>query len=87
MIRKGIGASLLGFSIGFATGLSKTPGTTKRAITILSGLVGGGGVIGWLWTREDGILIIAGISLGFVLGIVLGAVLRQSGVLHTLLPL
>jgi hypothetical protein len=91
-----IGAGLLGFGVGFATGMSNTDGTTKRAIGVIGALAGGSGIVGWTQgvgqisvptqgTEQVGILISV-LSVGFIIGLLVGMSVRneeERRVLHS----
>lgn len=71
-----LGVGLLGVAVGWATGLSTTEGTTKRAITVLGGLAGSGGIIGWTRGEREIGLLIASLAIGFLVGLHGGIYLR-----------
>jgi len=73
-----IGCWLIGFAFGYATGLSKTPGTTWKVLGIVSGLVGG--IAAWIERGEHMGIFLTCLAIGFSLGISLGAKLRRNGV-------
>jgi hypothetical protein len=73
-----VGSASLGLAVGYAAGISETEGTTKRAITVLGGLAGGGGVVVWSQGQEFIGFVISGLAIGFVLGINIGIYIREK---------
>ena len=73
-----IGPGLIGFAIGLATGMSKTPGTTSTALKVIAVLLGAGGLTTLiLKVGEQAGLVIGSFAIGFSVGIILGALLRS----------
>lgn len=72
------GTGAFGLAIGFATGLSETNGTTKKALTVLGGVAATGGLVGWYQELGTGSVAIGFLSVGFIVGLGSGALLRQS---------
>lgn len=58
--------------------MSTTEGTGKRAITVLAGLAGGGGIIGWTQGERQIGLLVAALSIGFLIGLHGGIYLRNE---------
>lgn len=78
------GTGAFGLAIGFATGLSETKGTTKKALTVLGTVAATGGLVGWYQDLGTGSIAIGFLSTGFIVGLVIGALLRQLRVLRVM---
>jgi hypothetical protein len=71
----GLGTFVIGFTFGYATGLSKTRGTATKALGILAGLVGS--VAFWISIPDQAGIVLTCIGLGFSIGITFGAKIRR----------
>lgn len=80
------GTGAFGLAIGFATGLSGTKGTTKKALTVLGGVAATGGLVGWYQQRGTRGVALGCLSVGFIVGLASGALLRQSRGLRVMAP-
>ena len=87
MVATYIGLALFGIALGFITGLSESEGASHKALSVLGGLGGAGGLIVWSQGIETVGIILGTVSFGFLLGVVVGAILRKFAILNVMLPL
>jgi len=72
-----IGCWWMGFAFGYATGMSKSTGTTWKVLGVLAGMVGGIGA--WINNGEQLGILLTCLAIGFSFGITIGAILRRKG--------
>jgi len=78
-----IGFLLFGIAIGLGTGLAKADGTTKA---VLVALIGGGGMLGGLYSYSlsKNKIALSVFSVGLIAGFISGAYFRTNGILPPL---
>lgn len=78
-----IGYMLLGLAIGLGTGLTEAQGTTKA---VLVALVGGGGLLGGLYSYSlsTNKIALAIFSVGLMAGFIAGSYIKSANILPKL---